>query len=123
MQSRQAGTWSATSRTAAAVAGALLLLTLGALLGVWVAAAHPHNVLQGLTDPVKPAKAAKIPAAGHTADPSSPGGATVTVTAPATTVTTGGSRTVTVSAPASTVTETSTVTVTTGGTTATTATP
>jgi hypothetical protein len=119
MQNIDAGTWSARSRAAAAVAGALFMLTLGALFGVWVGAGHPHNVLQGLTDPVKPAKAARLPAAGH-----SRGGTTVTMTEPGTTVTTDGpSRTVTETQPPSTVTETSTVTVTTSGTTATTASP
>jgi hypothetical protein len=121
MHYSDASTWSAKSRTAAAVAGALFMMTLGALFGVWIGAGHPHDVLQGLTDPVKPAKAARRPVSGH---PVSVSGTTVTVTAPGSTVTTARApRTVTVTQPASTVTETSTVTVTTGGTTASTASP
>jgi hypothetical protein len=49
MQNIDAGTWSARSRAAAAVAGALFMLTLGALFGVWVGAGHPHNVT--MTEP------------------------------------------------------------------------
>ncbi len=96
--------WSRNSRIAAAAAGALMCMLIGALVGVTAAGGHPRAVLNVFTAPAADAKTHKVH--NHT----------VTVTEPAQSPTgsagdvSQSSVTLTVTQPASTVTQTETVT-------------
>jgi hypothetical protein len=104
--------WTPASRNAALIAGAIVCLLMGMLVGVIATGGGKHEILQAITHPASPSPRIQSTPSSDTLDPTTPA-ETVTTTATTTkTQTTPAppARTITVTEPPTTVTVTDTTT-------------